>query len=167
MATLHLLHGMVGSGKTSFARKLERERPAVRFTHDEWMVALRGRDPPAVRFAETAATIWDLIWIHAERVLRVGADVVLDGGFWTRAERDDARRRAAALGAACILYDIRCPEAVARARTLRRTAEMPAGALFISDATFDALKARIEPLGPDEPHVIVAAGAEPAASVRP
>ncbi len=167
MATLHLLHGMVGSGKTSLARKLERELPAVRFTHDEWMVALRGRDPPAAGFPEMAAAIWELIWVHAERVLRVGADVVLDGGFWTRASRDDARRRAAALGVSCQLYDVRCPEALARARTVRRTREMPAGALVITEPTFDALKARIEPLGPDEPHVVVATETEPAPAASP
>jgi len=155
MATLHLLYGIVGSGKTSLARKLERELPAVRFTHDEWMVSLRGPNPPAADFPAMAAQIWELIWIHAERVLRVGADVVLDGGFWTRASRDDARRRAAALGVPCRLYHLHCPEAVARERTRRRTGALPAGTLEITDATFDALRARVEALGADEPHVVV------------
>ncbi len=158
MATLHLLHGIVGSGKTTFARKLERELPAVRFTHDEWMTGLHGQDPPAAGFPDAAARIWELIWMHAGRVLRVGADVVLDGGFWSRASRDDARRRAAAFGVACRLYDVRCPEAVARTRTRRRTTAMPAGALVITDATFDVLRTRVEPLGADEPHVVVTVG---------
>lgn len=37
MATAHLIHGYIGAGKTTFARRLETELPAVRFTHDEGM----------------------------------------------------------------------------------------------------------------------------------
>ena len=155
MATLHLLFGPVGSGKTTFARKLERETHAVRFTHDEWMVHLYGANPPAAGFQDAAARVWDLIWMHAERVLQVGADVILDGGFWSRASRDAARRRTAAMGASCRLYAIECPRPVARQRVGERTARLPAGALVISDTTFDALNARVEPLGPDEVHVRV------------
>ncbi len=155
MATLHLIHGAVGSGKTTLARKLERELPAVRFTHDEWMVRLHGPNPPAAGFAEEAARIWELIWEQAERVLRVGADVILDGGFWSRASRDDARRRAAAIGAACRLYAIGCPREVARQRVQERTARLPTGTLVITDPTFDALNARVEALGPDEDHITV------------
>lgn len=159
MATLHLIYGGVGTGKTTFATKLERELPAVRFTHDEWTVRLYGSNPPAEGFQEAAARVWELIWEHAGRVLRIGADVILDGGFWSRASRDDARRRAAALGAPCRIYVLDCPPDVARQRALHRTAEMPPGALYISDATIDVLNRRVEPLGPDEEHVTVNSGA--------
>jgi hypothetical protein len=39
MATAHLLNGYLGVGKTTLARRLEHELPAVRFTHDEWMIS--------------------------------------------------------------------------------------------------------------------------------
>ena len=155
MATLHLLFGPTGSGKTTWARRLEAETHAVRFTHDEWMVHLYGRSPPAEAFPDAAARVWDLIWMHAERVLRAGADVILDGGFWSRASRDAARRRAATLGVPCRLYCVTCPDDLARQRVLRRTAEAPPGALHIDDATVDALNARVEPLGPDEDCILL------------
>jgi predicted kinase len=160
MATLHLLYGGVGTGKTTFAKKLERELPAVRFTHDEWMARLFGRDPPADTFQESAARVWELIWDHAGRVLRVGVDVILDGGFWSRASRDDARRRATAIGVSCRLYCVTCPDHVARQRVRRRTAAMPPGTLYISDATIEVLNRRVEPLGPDEDCITVDGGAQ-------
>lgn len=42
-----------------------------------------------------------LMWEVAEALLRRGADVILDFGFWTRAERIDFAHRATRLGARC------------------------------------------------------------------
>jgi len=35
MSAAHLIHGYLGAGKTTFARQLERDIPAIRFSHDE------------------------------------------------------------------------------------------------------------------------------------
>ena len=34
MATIHLMVGFIGFGKTTIAKKLEKEPPAVHLTHD-------------------------------------------------------------------------------------------------------------------------------------
>jgi predicted kinase len=39
-ATLVLIVGLPGAGKTTLARRLEVERAALRFTPDEWMKAM-------------------------------------------------------------------------------------------------------------------------------
>ena len=44
MATVHLIHGYLCSGKTTFAKELERHTSGVRSSLDEWMTALTG-DP--------------------------------------------------------------------------------------------------------------------------
>lgn len=41
-AQIHLLAGLNGAGKTTFARHLEATIPAVRFSLDEWMLRLYG-----------------------------------------------------------------------------------------------------------------------------
>ncbi len=155
MATLHLIHGPVGSGKTTFARQLERETRAVRFTPDEWMLRLYGDRGPEDTFHATLDRVYELVWEHAGRVLRTGTDVIMDCGFWSRAARDEARRRAAALGASYRIYAIQCPPDVARRRVLRRTAELAGRVLWINEPAIDGLNARVEPLAPDEDHVVV------------
>ncbi len=155
MPTLHLLHGLPGSGKTGLARKLSRELPAVRFTPDEWMVTLHGTNPPEAVFRPQHEKIMVLIWSHVERVLGAGTDVVLDVGFWSRASRDEARTRARALGVPCRFYALKCSLSEARKRVLARTAKMPAGELEITEPTFEFLARQMEPMGADEPHIVV------------
>jgi predicted kinase len=46
MATIHLMHGFIGFGKTTIAEKLAKELPAVRLNNDEFMELLYGRNPP-------------------------------------------------------------------------------------------------------------------------
>lgn len=40
MATLHLMVGLPLSGKTTYARRLEREADALRLTPDDWHIRL-------------------------------------------------------------------------------------------------------------------------------
>lgn len=42
MATLHMMCGLPGAGKTTLARRLEREHRALRLTPDEWVTPLYG-----------------------------------------------------------------------------------------------------------------------------
>jgi predicted kinase len=81
MATAHLLFGFLGSGKTTFAKRLEVEHAAIRFTPDEWMAGLFGDDPPEASFPEKAEAILELLEPLWMRCLSLGLDVVLDYGF--------------------------------------------------------------------------------------
>ena len=153
-ATAHLLHGFMGAGKTTFARRLERDRRAVRFTHDDWMARLNGADPPPERFAEYAARISALMEDVWRRCLSVGTDIVLDTGHWTRAERDAARAAVAAEGAEAVLYRLRCDDATALARIARRSAA-GAGGVHVAAETYWVRKPMFEPLGEDEARVEV------------
>lgn len=149
MATAHLIHGFLGVGKTTFARRLERELPAKRFSPDEWMARLHGEDPPEEKFAGYRDAIFAQMNAEWPQVLRRGGDVILDFGFWTRQSRDEARQLAAGVGATTRLYRLECPDDVARARCQRRNANLD-GSLFIADNTYDVLRAQFQPLDPDE-----------------
>ena len=89
----------------------------------------------------------DEIW---PPVLAAGIDVILDFGLWTRVDRDEVRRLASNVGAEVRLYHVRCSEEEARRRCRERNRVL--GTSFhIDDAAYDALRARFESLGPDEP----------------
>ena len=81
VAIAHLMYGFIGSGKTTYATQLEKDLPALRFSVDEWMIALYGQDPPESKFEERYIRTVDLIWNVATRVLELDQDVILDFGF--------------------------------------------------------------------------------------
>jgi predicted kinase len=152
MPVVHLIHGFLGVGKTTFAKRLEKETGAVRFSPDERMTQLHGDDPPAEHFARFHAAILTQLNDEWPRAVQSGRNVILDYGFWTRAERDAARSIAQSLGAVIQLYAIDCPETTARQRIRLRNTDLR-GSLFIADATYDLLRVRFEPLQDDEPHL--------------
>ena len=110
MAILHLIHGFVGAGKTTFSRTLEAEISAIRFTLDEWIIKLYGHNPPEDKFTEYSERVSSLIWQLTRRFLNLGQDVILDFGFWTRASRDLAREFARSVNAEVKLYSICCSD---------------------------------------------------------
>ena len=71
MTNLHLIYGFAGAGKTTFARKLETDISAIRFTHDEWMVKLYGNNPEEQKFSDYYERISDLIWNLTMQLLSV------------------------------------------------------------------------------------------------
>jgi predicted kinase len=97
--TLYLMVGLPGSGKTAKATEIEAECGALRLTPDEWILALYGAELDRRRRDAARAPVEALQWQVATRALSLGCDVVLDWGFWSRAERATYQREAELLGA--------------------------------------------------------------------
>ncbi|RJF71901.1 ATP-binding protein [Deinococcus cavernae] len=149
MTTLTLLCGLPGSGKTTYACRLE-ERGSLRLSSDDWMVPLFGHYMPREVFDERLAVVRQLQWELTAKLLKAGVNVVLDDGFWTRAEREHYRVRAAAVGAEVRLIYFDVPGHELRRRLAERNRNLTPGTFEIDDAALDLFITKFEAPEQDE-----------------
>lgn len=97
---LIIICGLPGSGKTTVAKRLERNLGARRMSADDWM-ADAGLDPFD---AAARARIEAHQWAVAKSLLSAGRCVAIEWGTWSKAERDHLRHEARLLGAAVYLH---------------------------------------------------------------
>jgi len=149
-ATIHLMHGFIGFGKTTIAKQLAHDLPAVRFSNDEWMIALYGRGPHG---EENHSKYWQNInklqWSIIEQIVRAGGDVIIDDGHWGRDWRKSDAERALKFADRVVFHNVKCDINTARARCVART-NSDENELFICENTFDLLLLKFEPISDDE-----------------
>ena len=126
---LLLTVGLPGCGKTTAARKFEVEHDALRLTKDEWIKALYGAANPS-----SAGDVMEgrLVAI-ALRTLRLGIDVVLDFGLWSRDERSALRFAGGQAGASVVMWYAPITLAEQRRRHDLRLAAHPRSTWPMSD----------------------------------
>ncbi|PMC39342.1 hypothetical protein CJ195_05290 [Bacillus sp. UMB0899] len=156
MATLHLMVGLPCSGKTTFARELEKRYSALRLSPDEWHTRL-GHEY-GYKMTELDEEIHNarhdavesLMWDVAARVLALGVDAILDFGFWGRCERDQFRSRAKELGADFRIHFMDISEEVLFERLRSRNAQKPDATFVIPEAKLKEWMKIFEKPSPDE-----------------
>lgn len=149
---VHLLCGLPAAGKTTYARKLAEELPAVRFTLDEWMVRLYGLGYDDPEYASRLEPCQELIWDVASQVLSLGHDVVLDWSQWSRSRRSRWRAIAAEAGHDVLLHYLDVPVETACDRATHRATNDNRWLSFhvIDRAGVMHMAALLEPPGQDE-----------------
>lgn len=130
--TLIVICGLPYAGKTTLARRIEVERPALRLSPDEWIAELL---PPGWDRAELDRLrdpVEKVQWELARRTLLLGVDVVLEWGSWGRGERDALRAGAREIGAGFELLFLDVGLDVLLDRLERRNAAPPPGTFGIT-----------------------------------
>jgi predicted kinase len=150
MATLIMICGLPGSGKTTLAKELEQSRPALRLCPDEWIAALLARADDTAELERLRDPVEGIQWQVAVRALELGVNVVLEWGFWGRQERARFRAQAEAIGARVELHYLDVPRDELWARLSRRNAELPPGTFRIAEEQLDLWWSWFEPPTPDE-----------------
>lgn len=143
---LIIVSGLPASGKTTLAQQLEHDLGAVRFSPDEWMADLK----IDLFDGSTRAGIEQLQWRLAQRLLELGAIVIIEWGTWGRAERDALRDRAREIGAAVELRFLDAPLRVLWARVQDRDMERKLGHRPLTLADLEKYEAIIERPDADE-----------------
>jgi predicted kinase len=121
---LVLICGLPASGKSTLARRLAPTIHAIRLDKDEWAIQL-GAD---VWDEEFRVRLERQLWVHSQDLLAQGQSVILEWGHWARAERDEKRLGARALGVGVELHYLDAPleELIERAERRNVTGEWTA-----------------------------------------
>ncbi len=141
---LVLICGLPATGKSTLARQLAPGMPAIRLDKDGWVTRL-------------GADVWDdgfrvrieqQLWELTQELLARGQSVILEWGHWARAERDEKRLGARALGVGVELHYLDAPLDELLERADRRTASGEWTAAPMTRAHFEEWATIFEP--PDE-----------------
>ena len=124
-ATLNVIFGPSGAGKTTYANAFARREGAVAFILDEWMARLYGPDIPAqVEYpwlVERVGRCEAQIWSTVAAVMATGTSVILDLGLMRKADRDRIREIAEAVELPLQWHYVTAPQEARRARVAERT----------------------------------------------
>jgi predicted kinase len=137
MATLHLICGMAGAGKTTLAKQLEADAGALRLCPDEWIEALVTSKADRADLDRLRTPVEELHWALAKELLGLGVSVILENGFWSRGERSEYRDTAKEIGAQVVLHFLDIPKEELWRRIQIRNADRPEGGFRISKADLD------------------------------
>ena len=148
-ATVHLICGATGSGKTTYAETLAQRLGAVRFSLDEAMMTLFGADRPDDApfewYNERIQRVEHDMWQMVTRLTPLGVDAVLDLGFSLKQHRAAFRQRADDAGLDVRLHVLDVPAEERWSRVEARNRER--GETYAMDVTrpmFDFVEAMFE-----------------------
>lgn len=139
-ARLLLMVGLPGAGKTTRAKELAAAHRALRLTPDEWMISLFG-EPEADGKRDLLEGRLIAVALQA---LRLGTNVVLDFGFWSRDERSALRWLATSAGASSQVIYLPVGKAVQRARIAHRQATAPHTTFPMTEADIDSWRRQFQ-----------------------
>jgi len=139
-ATVYLIVGLPGAGKTTRAKELEIRAPALRLTPDEWQIALfDGQNPLDKRDLVEGKLVQ-----VGMRAAELGIDVVFDFGFWGKDERSALRWIAAAVGARSQVVYLPIDHEEQRRRVTNRFAGAPGQTFPMSDVELEQWRAQFQ-----------------------
>jgi predicted kinase len=133
MATVHLVCGPPGAGKSTLARRVATDESAVRLCADDWMITAGIRLDDSLSRALIERSQWDI----AEQVLTDGRDVVIEWGLWGRDERERILNRSGELGVGVRAYFLIPPVEVLLARVAARNLALEPAARVSAEVVVD------------------------------
>jgi predicted kinase len=143
---VYLLCGLTGSGKTTYARRLE-AGGAIRLSVDEEVYARHGRygvDYPMSEYFERERPVVEELPRRLVELIEAGRDVVLDYGLWRRSDRDAYKRLVEAHGGRWRLLYFQVDPEVLRQRLADRNRRADANALMVTPSALEDFIARFD-----------------------
>ncbi|HEX3888124.1 MAG TPA: ATP-binding protein [Phenylobacterium sp.] len=154
-ATLNVIFGPCGAGKTTYAHAFARREKAVAFILDDWMAKMFGPDMPEPLqydwMLERVGRCEAQIWSVAAATLAAGTSVILDIGLMRVSDRDRVREIAQATELPLQFHFVDAPREVRRARVASRNEVRGEGfAIPVPPDMFEFIEGVYEPPQPGE-----------------
>lgn len=115
---LYIIQGLIGSGKSTFSRKLASEINAIHLNPDEWVINLYSKDEYMKNYDEYFDKTICLLWNKTREYLLSGKDVIFDMGFWYKKDRNFAKMLALECNANLIHYYLNVPDSIIKERII-------------------------------------------------
>lgn len=141
-----LLCGKLCAGKTTYARRLAPEIGAVILSVDEIMLSLFGQHL-GDDHDRIAALTRDYLLRKSLEILHNGIPVILDWGFWTKADRTATRAFYESHGIPCELHYLDVPDDLWASNIAARNAQVeadPTAAYYVDENLLKKLEGRFE-----------------------
>lgn len=158
---IYMLCGFVGSGKTTYAKRLCREISAFRLSIDEWMIPLFGEHMERELFEERKTILEDLFKQQTIQLAKLGVPVVMDFGFWRKSDREQIRRWAVDNNLSVEIHFLEQDFEVCKARALARNSQLDSQSYTMTPEMLSLFWSWFEP-PTDEQIVIVESIKQPA-----
>jgi predicted kinase len=154
-ATLHVIFGPSGAGKTTYAHAFARREKAVAFILDDWMARLFAPDmPEPIEYEwmiERVQRCEAQIWSTAAGVLAAGTSVILDIGLMRKADRERVREIATAAELPLQFHFVTASPEARRARVSERNVVRGENfAIEVTPELFDFIEGVYEAPNPEE-----------------
>jgi predicted kinase len=152
-ATARLLFftGKMAAGKSTLARELARRENAVLFNQDEMLDALfPGLVVNVASYIEYAGRINKMLAPHVVSILTKGVNVVLDFPANTVNQRAWFRSIIDRSGAGHELHFLDTPDDICKAQLKARSAHLPPGTKWTTEADFELIASHFRAPGHDE-----------------
>ncbi|GIM91179.1 AAA family ATPase [Paractinoplanes toevensis] len=150
-ATLFLMVGLPGSGKTVRGRELAAEHGALLLTPDAWALTLFGQEDRQQERPDGKRWLLEgLLIALAVETLRLRLSVVLDFGLWSRDERSALRWMAASVGATSEIVYLPVERDVQWSRIQHRWKHAPEQTFPMAEAELDPWREMFEVPDADE-----------------
>lgn len=149
--------GKICSGKSTLAQKLRLEYKAVILSVDDITLALLGQDPGG-KLDGYVEKLKAYFFEKSVEITETGTNVILEWGFWTKAERDQARKYYTDRGIAFEFHYIDISDEEWERRLKKRNAEVTAGrasAYYVDDGLKAKFASLFEPPDESETDVII------------
>lgn len=150
-ATLYFISGKLGSGKTTFAKKIADENHAIFISEDIWLEKLF---PNMINnfqdYLLYSRRFRSMIDIHVIQLLSKGISVVFDFAGNVPQERQWVKSIVDQAHSSHILHYIVASDDLCRSQYKMRNLNLPEGSKLISDEEFNAINKYFMPPSEDE-----------------